>query len=142
LELITNFVTIGQFSILNPKKMNFIGNIIWIIFGGIFIFLEYIFGGLILCLTIVGIPFGIQCFKFAIVGLMPFGVKITDTSSNTGCLSTIMNIIWIVFGGFWIALTHLFFGILLCITIIGIPFGRQHFKLMNLAFTPFGKSIS
>ncbi|PTT02392.1 YccF domain-containing protein [Pedobacter sp. HMWF019] len=122
--------------------MNLIGNIIWIIFGGFFIFLEYIFGGLILCLTIVGIPFGLQCFKFAFVGLAPFGVRITDTSSNTGCLSTIMNIIWLLFGGFWIALTHLFFGILLCLTIIGIPFGRQHFKLMNLAFSPFGKSIS
>lgn len=122
--------------------MNLIGNLIWIIFGGIFIFFEYIFGGLILCLTIVGIPFGLQCFKFAFVALAPFGVRITDTSSNTGCLSTIMNIIWLVFGGFWIALTHLFFGLLLCITIVGIPFGRQHFKLMNLAFSPFGKSIS
>lgn len=122
--------------------MNFLGNIIWIIFGGIFIFFEYIIGGLLLCLTIIGIPFGLQCFKFAIVGLAPFGVKITDTSSNTGCLSTVMNIIWFFCGGVWIALTHLFFGILLCITIIGIPFGRQHFKLMNLAFSPFGKSIS
>lgn len=124
------------------KSMSFIGNIIWIIFGGIFIFFQYIFGGLVLCLTIVGIPFGIQCFKFAIVGLAPFGVKITDTSSNIGCLSTIMNIIWLLFGGFWIVLTHLLFGLLFCITIIGIPFGLQHFKLMNLAFSPFGKSIS
>ncbi|RZJ81182.1 MAG: META domain-containing protein, partial [Flavobacterium sp.] len=79
--------------------MSFLGNIIWVIFGGIFIFFQYIFGGLVLCLTIVGIPFGIQCFKFAIVGLAPFGVRISDTSSNTGCLSTIMNIIWLVFGG-------------------------------------------
>ncbi|MDQ7948557.1 MAG: YccF domain-containing protein [Pedobacter sp.] len=122
--------------------MNFIGNIIWIIFGGIFIFFQYIFGGLVLCLTIVGIPFGIQCFKFAIVGLAPFGVKITDTSSNTGCLSTVMNIIWLIFGGIGIVLTHLAFGLLLCITVVGIPFGLQHFKLMNLAFSPFGKSIS
>jgi len=122
--------------------MNFIGNILWIIFGGIFIFFEYLIGGFILCLTIVGIPFGLQCFKFAFVGLAPFGVQITDTSSNTGCLSTIMNIIWLLCGGIWIALTHLFFGTLLCLTVIGIPFGRQHFKLMNLAFTPFGKSIS
>ena len=122
--------------------MSFIGNIIWIIFGGIFIFFQYIFGGLVLCLTIVGIPFGIQCFKFASVGLAPFGVKITDTSSNVGCLSTIMNIIWLVFGGIWIVLTHLVFGLLFCITIVGIPFGRQHFKLMNLAFSPFGKSIN
>lgn len=122
--------------------MNFIGNILWIIFGGLIIFFEYLIGGLLLCFTIIGIPFGIQCFKLAFVGLAPFGVKITDSSSNTGCLSTIMNIIWFFVGGFWIALTHLFFGILLCITIIGIPFGRQHFKLMNLAFAPFGKSIS
>jgi uncharacterized membrane protein YccF (DUF307 family) len=124
------------------KTMSFIGNIIWIVFGGIFIFFQYIFGGIVLCLTIVGIPFGIQCFKFAIVGLAPFGVKITDTSSNIGCLSTIMNIIWLIFGGFWIVLTHLLFGLLFCITIVGIPFGLQHFKLMNLAFSPFGKSIS
>ncbi|WP_432710905.1 YccF domain-containing protein [Pedobacter sp.] len=122
--------------------MNLIGNIIWIIFGGIFIFFEYIIGGLLLCLTIVGIPFGLQCFKFAIVGLAPFGVKITEYPHDSGCLSTIMNVIWLVFGGFWIMLTHLLFGILFCITIIGIPFGRQHFKLMSLAFSPFGKTIS
>ena len=122
--------------------MSFIGNIIWFIFGGIFIFFQYIFGGLVLFLTIIGIPFGIQCFKFAIVGLAPFGVKITDTSSNVGCLSTVMNIIWLVFGGFWIVLTHLLFGFLFCISIIGIPFGLQHFKLMNLAFSPFGKTIN
>lgn len=121
--------------------MNLLGNLIWIICGGLFIFFEYIIGGLILCLTIIGIPFGLQCFKFAFVGLAPFGVKITDTSSPTGCLSTIMNIIWLLFGGIWIALTHLIFGLLLCLTIVGIPFGRQHFKLMNLAFSPFGKSI-
>ena len=122
--------------------MNLLGNIIWIIFGGIFIFFEYIIGGLILCLTIVGIPFGLQCFKFAIVGLAPFGVRITHTSSDTGCLSTIMNVIWLIFGGLWVVLTHLFFGLLLCISIIGIPWGRQHFKLMNLAFSPFGKSLN
>lgn len=122
--------------------MNLIGNIIWIIFGGIFIFFEYIIGGLLLCLTIIGIPFGLQCFKFAVVGLAPFGVKIIDNPHDSGCLSTLMNVIWLIFGGFWIMLTHLLFGILFCITIIGIPFGRQHFKLMSLAFTPFGKTIT
>lgn len=122
--------------------MSFIGNIIWIVFGGIFIFFEYVFGGIVLCLTIVGIPFGIQCFKFAIVGLAPFGVKIKDTSSNVGCLSTIMNLIWLIFGGIWIVLTHLVIGLLFCITIVGIPFGLQHFKLMNLAFSPFGKTLT
>src|SRR5690606_12374494 len=121
--------------------MNLIGNLIWIVFGGFLIFLEYMIGGLVLCLTIVGIPFGIQLFKLAIASLVPFGTVVTNTPSSTGCLYTLMNILWIIFGGIWVALTHLFFGLLLCITIIGIPFGRQHFKLMGLAFTPFGKSV-
>jgi Predicted membrane protein len=121
--------------------MNLIGNIIWIIFGGFLICLEYIVGGLVLCLTIVGIPFGLQLFKLAAASLVPFGTVITNRPSSTGCLYTLMNILWIVFGGIWVALTHLLFGLLLCITIIGIPFGRQHFKLMALAFTPFGKSV-
>jgi|SRR5690554_7610831 uncharacterized membrane protein YccF (DUF307 family) len=119
--------------------MNLIGNIIWIIFGGFFVFLEYLIGGLILCITIIGIPFGIQCFKLAFVALAPFGMEFQSVERPSGCLSTILNIIWIFCGGIWIALTHLLFGILLCITIIGIPFGMQHFKLMGLAFTPFGQ---
>lgn len=122
--------------------MNLIGNLIWIIFGGIFIFFQYIIGGLVLCLTIVGIPFGLQCFKFAVLGLAPFGVKIKHTGSATGCLATVMNVIWLIFGGIGIVLTHLVFGVLFCLTIVGIPFGRQHFKLMNLAFSPFGKTLS
>jgi len=122
--------------------MNFLGNLIWIIFGGFLIFLEYLIGGLLLCLTIIGIPFGIQLFKLAIASLVPFGTVVAHTPSGTGCLYTLMNILWIAFGGIWVALTHFVFGLLLCITIIGIPFGRQHFKLMALAFTPFGKSIS
>lgn len=121
--------------------MNIIGNLIWVVFGGFFIFLEYLIGGLILCLTIVGIPFGLQLFKIAVASLFPFGSVVTQKPESTGCLYTLMNILWIVFGGIWVALTHLVFGLLFCITIIGIPFGLQHFKLMALAFTPFGKSI-
>lgn len=119
--------------------MKLIGNIIWIIFGGFIVFLEYLIGGLILCLTIVGIPFGLQCFKLAFVALAPFGMEFHQSERPSGCLSTLLNILWIFCGGIWIALTHLFFGILLCITIIGIPFGMQHFKLMALSFTPFGQ---
>ncbi|MFC3197181.1 YccF domain-containing protein [Parapedobacter deserti] len=122
--------------------MNLIGNLVWILFGGFLICLEYIIGGFVLCLTIVGIPFGIQLFKLAIASLIPFGTVVTNRPSSTGCLFTLMNIVWIVFGGIWVALTHFFFGVILCITIIGIPFGRQHFKLMALAFTPFGKSVN
>jgi uncharacterized membrane protein YccF (DUF307 family) len=120
---------------------NLLGNIIWLLFGGLFTAIGYLVGGIALCCTIVGIPFGIQCFKLASVVLWPFGKEVYSTSNNTGCLSAILNIIWIVCGGFWVAINHLFFGILLCLTIIGIPFGRQHFKLIELSLMPFGKRI-
>lgn len=121
--------------------MNFIGNIIWLIFGGLIVAIEYFLSGLLLCITIIGIPFGLQCFKIGIFTLFPFGRQVREVPAETGCLSTIFNIIWIFMGGIWIALTHLVFGILLAITIIGIPFAKQHFKLMSLSFAPFGKDI-
>lgn len=121
--------------------MKTIGNIIWVIFGGFMIALEYFIAGFLLMLTIIGIPFGIQVFKLGILALWPFGSKVTKNESSSGCLSLVMNIIWIIIGGFWIALTHLFWGVLFCITIIGIPFGLQHFKLIHLALVPFGKKI-
>lgn len=121
--------------------MNFIGNLIWLIFGGIFICIEYVLAGVVMLLTIVGIPWGLQCFKLAALALWPFGKEIRETQPAAGCLNTLLNIIWILVGGIWIALTHLLFGILLAITIIGLPFANQHFKLMRLSFTPFGKEI-
>ena len=121
--------------------MKILGNIIWLIFGGFAIFLEYMLAGIALCITIVGIPFGIQSFKLGVLALWPFGQKIEYMDYAPGCLSTIMNIIWFFIGGIWIALTHLFFGILLGITIIGIPWAKQHFKMMSLAFTPFGRRV-
>lgn len=121
--------------------MSFLGNVIWLVFGGLLIFFEYLVGGLVLCLTIIGIPFGLQSFKLAQVALWPFDQKIEMQDWAPGCLSTIMNIIWLIVAGFWIALTHLFFGILLGITIIGIPWAKQHFKLMSLAITPFGRKL-
>ncbi|QEC51674.1 uncharacterized membrane protein YccF (DUF307 family) [Anseongella ginsenosidimutans] len=121
--------------------MSIIGNLIWLIFGGIFICIEYVLAGIVMLLTIIGIPWGLQCFKLAALALWPFGREIRETQPSAGCLSTVLNIIWIFVGGIWIALTHLVFGILLAITIIGLPFANQHFKLMRLAFTPFGKEI-
>ena len=121
--------------------MRLIGNVIWLVFGGILISIEYLISSLLLMVTIVGIPFGIQTLKLSIVALWPFGTEIRLRHSNSGCLSTIMNLIWIIIGGFWISLTHLIFGVLFAITIIGIPFARQHFKLAALALTPFGKEI-
>lgn len=121
--------------------MNLLGNLIWLIFGGFIVFFGYIIGGVLLCCTIIGIPFGLQCIKIGMATLMPFGLDIREGKNGTGCLSTLMNILWILCGGLWIALTHLVFGCLLCLTIIGIPFGKQHFKLMGLCLTPFGKRL-
>ena len=122
--------------------MKILGNIIWLIFGGFITFFEYVIASLILMITIIGIPFGIQTLKLALLALWPFGSTITDTGSSGGCLNVLMNVLWIILGGFCICVTHLLFGLLLCITIIGIPFGRQHFKMAGLALTPFGKTIT
>lgn len=122
--------------------MKFLGNIIWLIFGGLITSIEYLVSSLLLMVTIIGIPFGLQTLKLALLALWPFGSTVTDNGNSGGCLSIIMNILWIILGGFWICLTHLGFGLLLCITIIGIPWGRQHFKMAALALTPFGKNIN
>ncbi len=121
--------------------MKTLGNIIWVLFGGIFIAIEYLLGSVALMVTIIGIPFGLQSLKLAELALWPFGRKVKQRESASGCLSLLMNVIWFFVGGIPIVLTHLLFGILFYITIIGIPFGNQHFKLMKLAFTPFGKEI-
>ena len=122
--------------------MKFIGNILWLLLGGLIISIYYALIGLLFCLTIIGIPFGMQLFKIAGLALWPFGHEIVAGPNDTGCLAVVMNIIWIIFGGIEIALLHLGFGIACCLTIIGIPFGLQHFKMMLLAFVPFGKQIS
>lgn len=116
-------------------------NLLWIILGGLVICIEYIIASVLLMITIVGIPFGLQTLKLAILALCPFGSQVRSGYSDGGCLSVLMNILWIFIGGIWISLSHLVFGVILCITIIGIPFGLQHFKLAGLALTPFGKEI-
>lgn len=121
--------------------MKTLGNIIWFVFGGVFIAIQYFISSVLMMLTIIGIPFGIQTLKLGLLALWPFGSEIREIENASGCLSTPLNIIWILIGGIWIALSHLFFGILFAITIIGIPFAKQHFKLAGLALTPFGKEI-
>ena len=121
--------------------MRFIGNIIWLITGGIIIAVEYFVGSIVLMVTIVGIPFGIQTLKMATLAIWPFGREKRVHSRASGCLYIMMNIIWLLTGGLWIAITHLILGALLCITIIGIPFGLQHFKLAGIALSPFGRDI-
>lgn len=121
--------------------MNIFGNLVWLIFGGFIAAFGYLFGGIVLCLTIVGIPWGLQCFKLVNLVLWPFGKKVISYSSDAGCLSVLCNIIWLICGGLYTALIHLVMGILLSITIIGIPWGRQHFKLIEISLLPFGKQI-
>ncbi|MDD2594793.1 MAG: YccF domain-containing protein [Bacteroidales bacterium] len=121
--------------------MSLIGNILWLIFGGLAIAAEYCMAGVVACCTIVGIPWGLQLFKIATLSLVPFGqhVVLTEPRQIPGCLAAILNILWIVTGGLIISLTHIIMGLLLCITIIGIPFGLQHFKLVSLAMWPWGR---
>ena len=124
--------------------MRLLLNLLWIVFGGgLVIFLEYLLGGLLLCLTIVGIPFGVQCFKIAALGLVPFGkeVDVDPASAGSGCLGLLANIVWVVVAGIWIFLSHVALGVALAVTIVGIPFALQHLKLAVLALAPFGKRV-
>jgi len=121
--------------------MSTIGNIIWIVFGGFIIFLFYLFGSLILMITIIGIPFGIQTLKMANLALLPFGREAVATERAGGCLQIIMNVLWILFAGIEIAVLHLCLAFIFAITIIGIPFAMQHLKMAYLGLMPFGMDI-
>lgn len=121
--------------------MNTFGNIAWFLLGGFIVGLLYYIVGVGLCLTIIGIPFGVQLFKFGTYSMWPFGHEIVDKPDEPSCLSTVMNVIWILTGWWEISLIHLIFGVVLCITIVGIPFGMQHFKMIIPALLPFGKTV-
>lgn len=121
--------------------MNTIGNLLWILFGGFIIFLLYLFGSFVLFITIVGIPFGVQTLKLAVLSLMPFGKDVRPGERSSGCLYIVMNVIWILVAGIEIAIVHLVLAVFFGITIIGIPFAAQHLKLAVLALIPFGNDI-
>lgn len=116
-------------------------NLLWLVLSGFWLFIGYLIAGVIQCITIIGIPFGIQSFKLAGFALWPFGRSVVHRPGASTSLSLVGNIIWIVLSGIWLALAHLFLGVLLCITIIGIPLGLGNFKLIPLALVPFGKDI-
>ena len=117
--------------------MSFVGNILWLIFGGLLAAAGYILGGLLMCLTIVGIPFGIQSMKLGVATLTPFGKEVVQEKRESGCLFLVMDIIWILLFGWEIALAHLASALFLAITIVGIPFAIQHVKLVPVALFPF-----
>lgn len=117
--------------------MTFLGNLLWFLFGGLIGGLGWTLAGCLWCITIVGIPVGLQCFKFA--GLaFPFGKEIVY---GGGTFSVLVNIIWLLLSGLELAIGYVVLGCLWCITIVGIPFGKQCFKLAKLALMPFGASV-
>lgn len=121
------------------KDMSCIGNIIWIILGGFVNSLVWLFWGILWCLTIIGIPVGLQCFKMARLQLAPFGKEVIST--NESGTNFILNILWIIFGGFSLCIANLISAVLLCISIIGIPFAIQSLKIAKLSLMPFGKEV-
>ncbi len=121
--------------------MNLLLNIIWLILGGFIVVIAYFLGSILLCVTIIGIPFGIQCFKLAGLALMPFGREIREKEPPSGALAVIMNVIWIILPGLELAVFHLIMALLLAITIIGLPLAAQHLKMTRLAILPFGFEV-
>jgi uncharacterized membrane protein YccF (DUF307 family) len=120
--------------------MRLILNVLWFIFGGGFLIaLEYLIAGLVLCITVIGIPFGLQCFKLAALGAWPFGKDVVP--ANSGAIHTIANVLWLVFAGVWICLSHLGLAVASAVTIIGIPFAIQHLKFALVALWPFGQRV-
>ena len=118
--------------------MSCLGNMLWFVFGGLLIGLSWVLAGVIWCITIIGIPWGIQCFKFAGLGFFPFGKEVVY---GGGAVSFLLNLIWLVVSGLALAIEAAVVGCVFCITIIGIPFGKQCFKIAKLALMPFGASV-
>jgi len=116
-------------------------NILWLVLSGFWLFVGYLFAGVIQCATIIGIPFGIQSFKLAGFALWPFGRSVVYRPGASTSLSVVGNVVWFVLSGLWLAIGHAILGVLLCVTIIGIPLGLGNFKMIPLALTPFGKAI-
>jgi uncharacterized membrane protein YccF (DUF307 family) len=121
--------------------LNLLLNLAWLILGGCFVVLAYLLGGILLCITIIGIPFGLQCFKLAGLALWPFGREVREKEPPSGALAVIMNILWIILPGLELAIFHLLVALVLAITIIGLPLAVQHLKMTRLALLPFGFEV-
>jgi uncharacterized membrane protein YccF (DUF307 family) len=121
--------------------VSLLGNIIWMIFGGLVSWLCYMVAGLMLCVTIIGIPFGLMAFRIGFATLAPFGKELVELPHSNSPLRIVFNVLWLVVFGWGIALSHLFWAVVLAITIIGLPFAKQHIKLIPLALLPFGRTL-
>lgn len=139
-SLLANIITIKERKLKRKGEfMGFLGNLIWIIFGGLLSALSWFIIGCLWCITIIGIPIGRQCFKMAKLSLTPFGKDVVREEAEFG--SCLLNVLWLLFGGLELAAMHLTFTVLLGITIIGIPFAKQQFKLALLSLLPFGARV-
>lgn len=118
--------------------MGCLGNILWFFCGGVISGLSWCLAGCLWCITIIGIPVGMQCFKFASLSFFPFGKEVRY---GGGAGSFLLNVVWLIVSGAAAGFGHAVFGAVLCVTIIGIPFGLQHFKLAKLALMPFGSEV-
>ena len=128
--------------------MNLILNVLWLIFGGFVSGIAWLLSAVLLAVTIIGLPWAMAAFRIGIFSFMPFGNRVVERSAitgqqdlGTGPMGFLLNVVWIVLGGWYLALIHLVIGAGLCITIIGIPFGLQHFKLAWIALAPVGKEV-
>lgn len=121
--------------------MNLIGNIIWLVFGGFFAAIGYVVGGLLTCLTIVGLPFGLQSIKLGVASLTPFGKELVPATARPGMLRVIFDLLWLALFGWEIAMIHLSAAAVLAVTLVGIPFAIQHIKLIPVALFPFNYEL-
>jgi uncharacterized membrane protein YccF (DUF307 family) len=121
--------------------MSLLGNLLWLIFGGFLAGIGYILGGLALCLTIIGIPFGVQSIQLGIATMVPFGKQVIQEENGEGLLRLIFNVIWVLLFGWEIAIAHLGSAFLLAISIVGLPFAKQHIKLIPMSLFPFSYSL-
>lgn len=121
--------------------MTLLGNLIWLVFGGLLSGLAYMFVGVVLCLTVIGLPFGVQAFKIGIATLAPFGKRVVELPNGNSTARVVFNVLWLVLAGWEIALAHLMWAGVLALTIVGLPFAVQHIKLIPLALLPFGRDL-
>jgi uncharacterized membrane protein YccF (DUF307 family) len=121
--------------------MSLLGNLIWLLFGGLLSGLAYMFVGVLLCLTIIGAPFGVQAFKIGVATLAPFGKRVVELPHANSTARIVFNLLWLVLVGWEIAVAHLVWAGVLALTIIGLPFAIQHIKLIPLALLPFGRDL-
>lgn len=118
-----------------------LGNLVWLLFGGLEAAIGYFTASIALACTIVGLPWALQTVKLGFLCLWPFGAQVSESNQLNGCLAAPLNIIWLIFGGLFSSLMHMLFGFLLCVSVIGVPWGKQHFKMASLSFYPFGKKV-